>query len=115
MSHAEHSGYRTQLLHFNINSGETLSDEIHVGASRFITLYVPTVNSCTMYLRSAPTHTGSFYRLQNAAGAADDTWDIGTGLKVLAFAERFTALDHIKFETGVAQTDTRSFQAILGW
>lgn len=115
MTTAYASGPRTSLVTFVINAGDTLSEEIHIGVAKYATLHLPAVTSCAMYIRSAPTHTGSYYRVQNNAMNGDYTIPCSAGLVVYSLPERFTALDHVKLESSVTQASTVTISAVLGW
>ena len=112
---AESSGYRSQLQYTTVLSGQTLSSDLHLAAATFVSLYFPAVNSCSAYIQAAPTHPGSYYRVLDNNYTGELAMAIGVGLNVLHLPERLCALEHIKLETGVAQTDTRTIAIVARW
>lgn len=115
MTTAYHSGNRTQLITAVINASDTLSEDVHIGSGRFTSVFVPNVTSCALYVRAAPTDAGSYYRVQNTNGVGDFTLPCSAGLVVYSLPERFTALDHVKFESSVTQASTVVLNIIVGW
>ena len=90
-----------------INSGQSISDHFHVGNARSISILVPTVSSCTMYIQGAPTDTSSFFRIYEANTL--NAYNVGSGEKILALSSVYAAIPHMKVELSVTQVSTCEF------
>lgn len=95
-------------VYFTISSGQTISDDVHVSKAEKVSLYVPVISSAQLMLKVSHAHTGDFYRVQNTAGNSDQAYDVAAGGVVLALADKFAGLSHVKVEFSAAQTDVRT-------
>jgi len=101
-------GITAHNVYFTISSGQTLSEGVHVANAEKVSVYVPPVTSGQMYLKVNHAHTGTFFRVQNVAGNSDQAFDVAAGSVVLALADKFAGLSHVKVEMQNAQTDVRT-------
>ena len=101
-------GIRSHDVYFTVSSGGTESEHVHVSQAEKVSLWIPPITSGQMFLSVSPSHVGSYYRVQNSAGNSDQAYDVANGGVVLALADKFAGLSHMKVEFGTAQTDTRT-------
>lgn len=99
---------------FVVNSGQTVSEVVALkNFSAIAGLVAPVITSCAVFVQAAVASAGPFTRLINAAGSGDLTWAVGAGSRSWVPADGVTAFRFARLEMSVAQTDIRTFTALI--
>lgn len=104
----------TRLVsHFTINSGDQVSETVRLDNVTDVTLWVPTVDSCQLFLQGAwDTTSANFVRLMTDQGSQDFVLQTGPGSLAAILTTIVAPLPALRVETSVAQTDNRTLTLI---
>ena len=101
---------QVQQLFAQVASGDTVTGDIALIGARLVGLFVPTVDSCQMFLQgNHGQNSAEYVRVQNPAGSGDFTVEIGPGSKAISLTDPLAPFPRARVELTVAQTDTRTF------
>lgn len=101
---------QSQSIPFTVASGDTVSEDIALIGARLVGMFVPTVDSCQMFLQgNYGQNSAEYVRVQNPAGSGDFTVEIGPGSKAIALTDPLAPFPRARVELTVAQTEPRSF------
>jgi len=106
----------TRALDFIIvNSGSAVSETIVNRAFKGISFWIPTVDSCQLFLQGSWDQTSAnFVRVMDADSLISElSVDIATGRRLVSLSMNLEGVPFFKAEMGVAQTDTRTIVALL--
>ena len=104
---------KTQAYYTKIMSGYSVSTPaLQVAGAPYLGVFIPTVTSGAMYAQGGWGETSTFGRIVVDDGVVTNIvpnigsfWPVGSGCLVTT---RFRGHNFIKFESGVAQADTRT-------
>lgn len=107
---------RSTLVYATIAQSASVSGDIALAGADLFGVWCPVVTSAAnLFVQAAFATEGSspssanFVRAQNASGVGDWAAQIGAGSKAFTLQDPAFPFTHFRLETGVAQTDTRTF------
>lgn len=95
-----------------VASGSAVSDPFGARGLGNLSILAPTVNSCQIFLQaSTDTTSANFRRVRVSTNPATEwAWPVSSNAAAVSVgADMIGAFPLIRLETGVAQTDARSF------
>ncbi|MCH9050086.1 MAG: hypothetical protein IIA72_03245 [Proteobacteria bacterium] len=103
---------QSQKLYAQVASGDTVSEDIALIGARLVGLFVPTVDSCQLFMQgnySPRSGSGQYGRVLNPAGSGDFTVEVTVGSLAIALTDPLAPFPRARIELSAAQTDTRTF------
>ena len=93
-----------------VDSGDTVSGDIALLAAGAVSLQVPTVDSCQMFLQgNTTTLSGEYVRMMNPLGSGDWTGEVTVGSRMVDVSAVLGGVPRARIELSAAQTDVRTF------
>ena len=103
-----------QLYFPTISSGAQVSDRVDLKGADLFGLWAPAITSCAMFLQgSFDVTSANFVRTLSAVGSASFEAALGPGSICVALSDSIHPFPHLKLESSVAQTDTRTFVIVV--